>query len=508
MKGMLKRANEGNYAVMAINCFNIETARAVIDAAASLRAPIIINIVQEHLVNHCDSALIAPIVKQLAQRASVEVALNFDHGADIALVKKALHDGFSSVMMDASCYDLDQNIAITRSIVEFAQIGALFVVVQSLYVLVEPHLASAQCRSAVALQRHAGHVDLRQDVADAAPALDNLLAEVLVEEGSLHLRVGLEDYLDDFGFAVGVGRKVEHAASGLALREVIFAVARDAGHVKALYIAGAGLSVAIDHIVDGAGVVLLEDGDVDQLGLLLLGFRSLGLAHEELVGDVYHLIRAVLVEEDNVVDVRTVAYELVLLQRGADEALLAVYVQLLVGFDHLGCRDGVEVLYLGQARMVLAVFLLDEAEPVAGHLHHVVQLAVDLLYLLLDAGDELVGLVLVELQDAGHLDFHQAQDVFLRYLAYHLGVPWGESFVDPQTGLVHRLGILELSVLVDALLDEDTLQRGEVQALHQLALADETLLPEQLQRGIDISLEHLAYGEETGLAVVDDAAVG
>ena len=55
MKGMLKRANEGNYAVMAINCFNIETARAVINAAQSLRAPIIINIVQEHMVNHCDS---------------------------------------------------------------------------------------------------------------------------------------------------------------------------------------------------------------------------------------------------------------------------------------------------------------------------------------------------------------------------------------------------------------------------------------------------------------------
>lgn len=52
MKGMLKRANEGNYAVMAINCFNIETARAVINAAQSLRAPIIINIVQEHMVNH------------------------------------------------------------------------------------------------------------------------------------------------------------------------------------------------------------------------------------------------------------------------------------------------------------------------------------------------------------------------------------------------------------------------------------------------------------------------
>lgn len=47
MKGMLERANQGNYAVMAINCFNIETTRACIEAAQSLRAPIIINIAQE-----------------------------------------------------------------------------------------------------------------------------------------------------------------------------------------------------------------------------------------------------------------------------------------------------------------------------------------------------------------------------------------------------------------------------------------------------------------------------
>ncbi|MDD7281743.1 class II fructose-bisphosphate aldolase [Floccifex sp.] len=121
MKGMLDRANKGNYAIMAINCFNIETTRACIEAAQSLRAPIIINIVQEHMVNHCDSELIAPIVKKLAQRASVEVALNFDHGQEVPLIKKALHDGYSSVMVDASRYDLEGNIKMTREIVEFAQ---------------------------------------------------------------------------------------------------------------------------------------------------------------------------------------------------------------------------------------------------------------------------------------------------------------------------------------------------------------------------------------------------
>lgn len=125
MKGMLKRANEGKYAVLAINCFNIETSRAVIEAAQELRAPIIVNIVQEHMVNHCDSELIAPIVKMLANRASVEVALNFDHGEEVGLLKKALNDGYSSVMVDASRYDLEGNIEMTREIVKFAeQFGA------------------------------------------------------------------------------------------------------------------------------------------------------------------------------------------------------------------------------------------------------------------------------------------------------------------------------------------------------------------------------------------------
>lgn len=121
MKNMLARANEGNYAVLAINCFNIETARAVISAAQEKRAPIIVNIVQEHMVNHCDSALIAPIVKMLAERASVEVALNFDHGEDIGLLKKALQDGYSSVMVDASRYSFEENIKITKEIVDFAK---------------------------------------------------------------------------------------------------------------------------------------------------------------------------------------------------------------------------------------------------------------------------------------------------------------------------------------------------------------------------------------------------
>ncbi len=121
MKGMLERANKGNYAVMAINCFNLETAKAVIEAAESLRAPIIIDLLQEHLQRHLDYRYLTKSIKRMAENASVEVAINLDHGQDVAYVKQCLNEGFSSVMMDASMHPLEKNIAITRDMVQFAQ---------------------------------------------------------------------------------------------------------------------------------------------------------------------------------------------------------------------------------------------------------------------------------------------------------------------------------------------------------------------------------------------------
>ena len=120
MKEMLAAANAGGYAVMAINCFNIETARAVITTAAEERAPIIVNIFEQHLLEHCDSELICPVVKTLANRVDVNVALNYDHGSDEKYLIKALDDGFSSVMADMSRYDLEENIRRTKNISDYA----------------------------------------------------------------------------------------------------------------------------------------------------------------------------------------------------------------------------------------------------------------------------------------------------------------------------------------------------------------------------------------------------
>lgn len=122
MKGMLERANKKYYAVMAINCFNLETARAAIDAAQELRAPIIIDLLQDHLTSHLGSRFLTKPIIKMAEEASVEVAINLDHGHDVAIVKQCLADGFSSVMMDASSHPYEENVAITKKMVEFAEV--------------------------------------------------------------------------------------------------------------------------------------------------------------------------------------------------------------------------------------------------------------------------------------------------------------------------------------------------------------------------------------------------
>lgn len=120
MKNMLEKANKEKYAVMAINSFNLETAKAVIEAAEEMNAPIIIDLLEEHLKNHLGYEYLTYPIRKMAQNAGVEVAINLDHGQDVGYVKRCLHEGFSSVMMDASMHDIEENIRITRGMVQFA----------------------------------------------------------------------------------------------------------------------------------------------------------------------------------------------------------------------------------------------------------------------------------------------------------------------------------------------------------------------------------------------------
>lgn len=121
MKGMLAKANAEGYAVMAINAVDLEMARGIITAAEQMNAPIIIDLLQDQIKRYFDFDILTQPIIKMAQAAHVPVAINLDHGHDIAHLKRCLHEGFSSVMCDASALSPEENAKVTRGIVELAQ---------------------------------------------------------------------------------------------------------------------------------------------------------------------------------------------------------------------------------------------------------------------------------------------------------------------------------------------------------------------------------------------------
>lgn len=96
MKPILQHAHAHGYAVPAINCINMEMARGAISAAEEARAAIIINLGVGQMGNHAHSEEMVPMIKELAARATVPVALNLDHGGRLEDIARCLNLGFSA----------------------------------------------------------------------------------------------------------------------------------------------------------------------------------------------------------------------------------------------------------------------------------------------------------------------------------------------------------------------------------------------------------------------------
>ena len=116
MKDILTHADKHNYAVMAVNSVNMEMARAVITAAEEEHSPIIINIGVGQMANLAHPTEMVPMIKEMAERATVPVALNLDHGQKFEDEVSAIQWGFSSVMIDASSYPYEENVKRTATI--------------------------------------------------------------------------------------------------------------------------------------------------------------------------------------------------------------------------------------------------------------------------------------------------------------------------------------------------------------------------------------------------------
>ncbi len=117
-KKLLLEAKEGKYALGAFNTVNLETTRAILEAAAELRSPVIIQMT-EKTFQYGGGHAMYHLVKNLADFyfPDIPLAVHLDHGRNTAVVREALAIGFKSVMMDASTLSYEENVAMTTEIV-------------------------------------------------------------------------------------------------------------------------------------------------------------------------------------------------------------------------------------------------------------------------------------------------------------------------------------------------------------------------------------------------------
>ena len=119
-KKMLLDAQKGGYAVGALNVENMEMVKAVIAAAEELNAPVMLQTTPS-TVKYGSLETYAAIVAAEAKKATVPVCLHLDHGNSYELAMAAIEAGYSSVMIDGSHESLENNIAITKKVVEDAE---------------------------------------------------------------------------------------------------------------------------------------------------------------------------------------------------------------------------------------------------------------------------------------------------------------------------------------------------------------------------------------------------
>lgn len=120
-KEILERAKAEGYAVGAFNTVNVETTRAIIEAAIEERSPVIVQMTEKTL-DYAGGRAIFNYVKNTAEfyAADIPIAIHLDHGKSFEVVERSIEIGFPSVMYDGSRKEYPDNLAMTKKIVEHA----------------------------------------------------------------------------------------------------------------------------------------------------------------------------------------------------------------------------------------------------------------------------------------------------------------------------------------------------------------------------------------------------
>ena len=118
-KEMFKKAYEGHYAIGAFNINNMEIIQAITEAAAEAKSPVVLQ-VSAGARKYAKHEYLMALAKAAVADSGIDLALHLDHGADFEICKSCIDGGFTSVMIDGSHHDYEDNIALTKKVVEYA----------------------------------------------------------------------------------------------------------------------------------------------------------------------------------------------------------------------------------------------------------------------------------------------------------------------------------------------------------------------------------------------------
>ena len=118
-KEMFKKAYEGGYAIGAFNVNNMELVQGIVEAGMENRAPLILQ-VSAGARKYAKHNYLVHLVQAAVEESDIPIALHLDHGDGFDICKACVDGGFTSVMIDASKYPFEENIEITRRVVDYA----------------------------------------------------------------------------------------------------------------------------------------------------------------------------------------------------------------------------------------------------------------------------------------------------------------------------------------------------------------------------------------------------
>jgi fructose-bisphosphate aldolase class II len=117
---LLTQAKKGRYAVGAFNINNLEILQAIVSAGELEKSPVIIA-VSEGAIKYAGMPYIVAMVRTASEQTFIPLSLHLDHGTDLEVIRSCVENGFTSVMIDGSHLEFEENVAITKKVVEMAK---------------------------------------------------------------------------------------------------------------------------------------------------------------------------------------------------------------------------------------------------------------------------------------------------------------------------------------------------------------------------------------------------